>query len=244
MEKEAIEKIESLVLNGQTVEVDGQKFSAKDLAPVIYTPAAKALTVHSLLGFCAYINNAEFDKLDKKDLMVIVNGTEKVELVSPLYGKDKIRETLARAELADVEQFPFEDFMSQEKFAIKFRSLFVPDAKNDTNYVLTFASKMSGGTNIETADDGITQNVGVRRGVSGNLVGKEAAKPIVRLRPFRTFREIVQPESEFLLRSRLDSNDAPTLALFEADGGAWKITAMNAIAEYISSMCPGVKIIA
>ena len=43
---------------------------------------------------------------------------------------------------------------------------------------------------------------------------------------------------------RLDSNNIPLVALFEADGGAWRITAMRRIAEYITKMCPDVKIIA
>lgn len=63
---------------------------------------------------------------------------------------------------------------------------------------------------------------------------KSSARPIVRLAPYRTFREIKQPESEFLLRSRIDDNNVPKLALYEADGGAWKISAIHGIAEYIA----------
>ena len=58
------------------------------------------------------------------------------------------------------------------------------------------------------------------------------------------FREIEQPESEFLLRTCLDDKNIPRVALFEADGGAWRITAMRRIAEYIAKACPDVKIIA
>ena len=243
MEKEALDKLESLITQNRTVEVDGQVFSEHSLQPVYFTPCAERLIVHSLLGFCTYINNG-FDGLSKDDVMVIVPSTNRAKLVSKLFGKDKSRETFIAAELCEVEEFPFGKFMTQEEFAIKFRSLFVPSEKNDTNYVLSFVSKLYGGTSVTTEDDGITQQVGVSRGMSGKLAARESAKPIVKLAPYRTFREIEQPESEFLLRTCLDDKNIPRVALFEADGGAWGITAMRRIAEYIAKACPDVKIIA
>ena len=86
--------------------------------------------------------------------------------------------------------------------------------------------------------------MGVSSGISGQLVAKEKAKPIVKLAPYRTFREIEQPEIEVLLRTRIDSNNVPSVALFEADGGAWRITAMKRIAEYISKVCGDIQILA
>ena len=243
MEKEALDKLEALITQNRTVEVDGQIFSEHKLQPVYFTPRADELTVHSLLGFCTYINDG-FDGLSKDDVMVVVSGIDRAELVSKLFGKDKQRETIIAAELCEVEKFPFGKFMTQEEFAIKFRSLFVPSDKNDTNYVLSFVSRLHGGTAITTEDDGITQQVGVSRGVSGKMTEKATLKPIVKLAPYRTFREIEQPESEFLLRTRLDNDETPLVALFEADGGAWRISAMRRIAEYIANMCSDVKIIA
>ena len=242
MEVQTIEKIEQLITQNRTVEIDGQIFSERSMQPVIFTPKADTLTVQSLLGFCAYVNS-EFDGVKKNDVMVIVDDVNRVRLVSKLIGKDRERETLIEAKLRGVDTFSFGKFMTQEEFAIQFRSLFVPSKANDTDYVLSFVSKLSGGTAITTEDDGVTQQVGVSRGVSGKLTGKESAKPIVKLAPYRTFREIEQPESEFLLRTHLDNN-TPTVALFEADGGAWRITAMKRIAEYIGSVCGDVQILA
>ena len=243
MDKATIDKIEELAIQNRTVEVDGQVFSEHELKPVFFTPRAESITVHSLLGFCTYINDG-FDGLAKDDVMVVVYDTDYVALVSKLFGKDKQRESVIDAMLCDVEKFPFGKFMTQEEFAIKFRSLFVPSEKNDTNYVLSFVSKLYGGTSVTTEDDGITQQVGVSRGMSGKFAARESVKPIVKLAPYRTFREIEQPESEFLLRTCLDDKNIPRVALFEADGGAWRITAMRRIAEYIAKACPDVKIIA
>ena len=51
------------------------------------------------------------------------------------------------------------------------------------------------------------------------------------LAPFRTFSEIEQPESSFVLRV----NDRGRVGLFEADGGAWRNTAMLRIKEYLDN---------
>lgn len=53
-------------------------------------------------------------------------------------------------------------------------------------------------------------------------------KPRVALRPFRTFLEVEQPVSEFLLRLDDDGN----VGLFEADGGMWQQTAKASITAY------------
>ena len=54
----------------------------------------------------------------------------------------------------------------------------------------------------------------------------------VTLRPYRTFTEVTQPESEFVFRMKDDSMSV-YCALFEADGGAWKREAMKNIKEHL-----------
>lgn len=62
-------------------------------------------------------------------------------------------------------------------------------------------------------------------------IGKEAVPNPVYLKPFRTFTEITQPESAFVLRMR--ESGGIQVALFEADGGAWKNEAILAIKDYL-----------
>lgn len=57
---------------------------------------------------------------------------------------------------------------------------------------------------------------------------QEALDLIEALRPFRTFLEVEQPESEFLLRVDPDEG----IGFFEADGGIWKLEAKKNIADY------------
>ena len=55
---------------------------------------------------------------------------------------------------------------------------------------------------------------------------QQTVQPIVHLQPCRTFLEVEQPASDFLLR--LSKSGYP--ALHEADGGAWKLEAKRNIA--------------
>ena len=63
------------------------------------------------------------------------------------------------------------------------------------------------------------------------------------LRPIRTFIEVEQPASDFIFRLRTGAEDKVLAGLFEADGGAWKITAMSNIVKYLRETLKGVEII-
>jgi|SRR5579859_1922838 len=67
------------------------------------------------------------------------------------------------------------------------------------------------------------------------VLKREAAKNLVQLAPYRTFRDIEQPVSTFLFRIQQSGENMPTFALFEADGGAWKIEAVQKIAARLSA---------
>jgi hypothetical protein len=245
MDKQTIEKIEQLVIEKTVVEVSGRQYTPAKLTPVIFNPLVSEVEVHTLSGFCDFISH-DIDGMiiDKVQLGHVVNHN-RVEVLSSLRGDDRKRESLIVATIdKNMETFPFGEFMSQEKFAIRFRSMFEPHKGDDTEYVLAFASSLAGGTSIKTDDDGITQAVQVKRGISGTLKDEKASRPIVKLSPYRTFREIEQPQSEFLFRIRLNQNEQPEVALFEADGGKWIHDAILKIAAFITSRLPELRIIA
>lgn len=107
------------------------------------------------------------------------------------------------------------------------RSLFIPN--EGTAYLLDLLSRMTDENSVSTNDNGVTQTVSTRQGVALNAVVE--IKPRVMLRPFRTFLEVEQPESEFLLRVDADKG----IGLFECDGGIWKLEAKKNIADYFQS---------
>lgn len=233
--KEAIDKIEDLVTQSVVVEVDGKKMSTRNLHPATFEAVAQPLFVSSLTGFVDFVNR-NIDKLDlNAHYIAVVDDVYKVALTSALFGIKKNREILIEACLnGRMESFPFGRFLPQEDFIIKLHSLFQKKEDDDFEYVSALVSKIKQADSADTEDDGITQNITVKRGVSGALVGKENVKPIVRLSPYRTFREIEQPESQFLLRIKTEDG-IPHIALFEADGGQWRNEARTAIAEFLKA---------
>jgi hypothetical protein len=108
---------------------------------------------------------------------------------------------------------------------------------------MPFVSRLTVTDEVGVHDDGITQEVSVKRGMSGALKEPGSFKPIVVLKPYRTFREIDQPESQLLFRMKAEEGKVPTLALFEADGGKWKIEAVQRIAEYFLERLDGIKVV-
>ena len=100
-------------------------------------------------------------------------------------------------------------------------------ATRDRDYLLALLSHIDTSQGVSTMDNGVTQEVSVRRGVA--LKEQQTVQPIVHLQPYRTFLEVAQPASDFLLR--IDKDGHP--ALYEADGGAWKLEAKRSIAAYL-----------
>jgi len=65
------------------------------------------------------------------------------------------------------------------------------------------------------------------------------------LRPYRTFLEIEQPASAFVFRLRRGrEGELPTCALFEADGGRWKLEAIERIRDYLKEQLSEIAVIA
>ena len=70
-------------------------------------------------------------------------------------------------------------------------------------------------------------------------VADVTVKNPVELTPIRTFREIEQPESPFVLRFDENGN----CALFTGDGAAWRLLAVARIAEYLKNNLTGYNVV-
>ena len=86
---------------------------------------------------------------------------------------------------------------------------------------------MSREQSMRKSDDGMTQTVQVQTGVV--TVGDVSLKNPVPLTPLRTFYEVDQVTSPFILR--FDEN--ARAALHEGDGGAWRLKAVTAFADWL-----------
>ena len=136
------------------------------------------------------------------------------------------RRELCVAEAVDIPGFRDRTY-EYEAAIIALRSRFAPS--EDQAYVLDLMGHLVSEQTVQTEDDGITQSVQVNTGVQMTKITQ--VKPIVRLRPYRTFQEVPQPESEFLIR--LDGNR--NLTITEADGGMWRLEARKTIKSYLES---------
>lgn len=228
MNAEAIEKIRS-ISQPVIVTVDQDRFSTIPLKRIPKELNADPLEVSTLSSLVQYI--LQFKETYKPiPLLVHIVSHTRVELITAL-DRDRNRETLIVAK-ADTPRIPFDTFIDNEKMLIAVQSMFIDDPDTDRAAVLKFAGTVTNGSIKEYGDDGITQKATIKQGVASKA---EAIVPSpCRLRPFRTFIEVRQPESQFIFRMRERGNDQIESALYEADGGAWKLEAKENIKNYLS----------
>lgn len=224
------EALQYLVELGKAEEhtINGDTYSDKPLHRIdMYIPKANAIEMHTLTSLVDYIKS-DVDAMSEKMIVEVASPT-KVNLHSQLdYNRD--REKLVSVS-ARVPEFSFNNFMDQEKFCINLQSKFIDDPQTDRSLILKFAGTVEAGTVAEYGDDGITQKATVKTGIASK--GDAIVPNPVKLRPYRTFLEVEQPISEFIFRMKQDKYDGINCAIFEADGGAWQISATKAIKEYL-----------
>ncbi|KEQ25553.1 hypothetical protein [Paenibacillus tyrfis] len=228
MIKEAIDKILSLAKHTapiQTVEIDGQTYTNAELTK-IRKPLIDHIEVHNLSGIVEYLLS-DFD-LQLPVILHVISPTE-VRVLTSLNG-DFNRSTLITA-TALLPRIRFNDYHDLESFNILLQSCFVPavseDLRNDREAVLRLVGNVKDEQVMSFGDDGISQSVAAKTGVA--TVENVPVPNPVHLKPFRTFVEIEQPLSPFVLRLK----KGPEAALFEADGGAWKVMAISGIKAYL-----------
>lgn len=126
-----------------------------------------------------------------------------------------------------------------EGIVVLLQTCFVRNA-GDWVKALTVAGNVSDGVTRDFSDDGISQAGTIRSGIAS--MADVAMPNPVQLAPYRTFPEIEQPLSSFVFRARSGGGDSkPTFALFESDGGAWRIEAMQRISDWLGAEAEKVK---
>ncbi len=224
MIKEALQYLISLG-NTEVTEVNGQQYSTQPLH-LVEEARAKAIVVNSLSGLVDYLKS-EFDGSGQR-LIHIASPTE-VNVYSHL-NNDMARNTFMQAK-AMIPQFRFGSWHSPEEFIIALQSVFV--SNEDRATMLQIVGNIKDETVTSLGDDGVSQQVRAKTGVA-TVADVKVPNPVY-LRPYRTFVEVAQPESAFVFRMR----SGPECALFEADGGAWKVEAMDTVRNYLAENLQG-----
>lgn len=243
MSKEAMEYLVSLGCKTKdinTFEHNGEIYYMDhdgDLrrVPVPAETRPDGVMTRTLRGLVDYLRH-DIDDVVKEagPLMVFVEGYERIAVLTKAYGRDKKRDLVARCYI-DLTSFPFDYYLDSEDFMVKCMTLITQT--EDRDKVLSLVGRLKHEQSNEVADDGISQRVTVKTGVAA--VGDVAVKNPVYLAPWRTFQEVEQPTSAFVLRFR----EGPQVALFEADGEGWKNQAVANIGDWLRRELAGINVV-
>ena len=211
---------------------DGRVYATDGLSAMI-NPEPPVLNVATLTALVDYFKSG--DNHADKGMVQVVSPTQ-VHLLSTVQPPFAQRTTFLKA-TAKPTKFAFGSYMELERLNIGLLSEFKPNAVRDT--LLSVLSKIKTENGVTFEDDGVTQKVTVKNGVA--CIGQSTLPKTVKLRPYRTFLEIEQPEGEYLLRLKQtgDGKDVCiTGALIEADGGKWEIDAIQSIQAWLADRLP------
>lgn len=204
----------------ELVEADGNIYSTRQLNRLNVEHDVNAINVRSLSGLVDYVKST-FDH--ERPVMIHVKSPTEVNVFDALNDIND-RRTYVKAG-ALLPSITFEQFVDREKFQIMLQACFVTNEHKST--VLKVISSIVEDSAVTTVDDGMSQRVTAKTGVA-TVENVNLPNPVT-LKPFRTFAEVSQPESEFVLRLK----EGNRVGLFEADGGAWELNAMANIAAYL-----------
>lgn len=218
MIRDAIEYIVGLGKREQ-VTVNGVEYTS-DRLEVIKEPQPAALQVSTLSSVVDYLK-ANFDAIGK--VIINVEKYDRVSVYSALSNTQNRKNYIVAT--ASVPHSNFDRFLDVESFIIWIQSGFVPN--EDSEIVLKVVGNIKEEAVNSYGDDGISQSVTAKAGVA--TVANVVVPNPVHLQPYRSFIEIQQPLTKFIFRMQ----NGPKSALFEADGGAWKVTATNNIRQYL-----------
>lgn len=235
--------------NAQKVlEIDGQKYTWNrnnycwvPVEPVKFIPkddpVPAGIEFFTLSGIIDYIKeNVEglipTEKGNRLILQVINHGA--VALYSHPSEHHKVRHTIAKS-FAHVPEITFGRYMDTESFNTQLLSKFIETPARES--LFTVVKSMTKEQGCTTADDGVSQVITTKQGVS--MAQNVIFQNPVPLKPMRTFVEVDQPESNFTLRVDEDAR----CALYEADGGAWKNEAVARIRDYLREALEGYNVV-
>lgn len=217
MLKEAIEKIEEMSSPLVYTEDDHSYVlyadHTEELRPAIDSP--ETVRLNSLDALVQLVKKEQQDR----QIFVSVTGHDEVDVYdSPSEDSRWKRNVLYNARAIDIPGWEPEVQMGFDQAAVALMTRFQDGG--DREYTLTLLSQITTGAKVTYTDNGVASTIVTQRGAA--LAQNTTIKPLVKLRPYRTFQEIEQPEGIFLIRI-----SERGITFREADGGMWKLTARN-----------------
>jgi hypothetical protein len=226
MIKEAIEKIEAMA-KPVVHEIDGHTYMLStdgtyvEILPDIPLPAP--INLSSLDAVITMIKTEAIKTISP--VFVSVPTATSVEVFSKaMHDKRENRIIFYKAKATDVPGWDPSTKLAFEQAAVALQTRFQDGG--DREYCLQLLSNITTGAKVTYNDTGVATTVVTQKGVA--LQENQKIRPLVKLRPYRTFQEVEQPEGLFLIRI-----DERGITFTEADGGMWKLTARKTVVDYL-----------
>ena len=239
MIKEAIDRILELSKPMIVKDANDREYSTKSLEPI--KDQSEKLVSQTLTGLLDYMASLYAKDLKHEGLSYVFNITSphRVEIISETLPDWLERDILAAANCKEfiVSDF-FDRWMDCEKFIIRLQTYFAPT--EDLARLMHLVGSVNKASVVTNEDDGVTQRTTIKKGVA--LQKDVTIKNPFVLAPYRTFPEIAQPASPFVLRLK-EYGDEVQVSLWEADKGRWKLEAIKLIREYLRRSEPALPII-
>jgi hypothetical protein len=192
------------------------------------------LEVNTLSGVVDYLTRNP-DALNLRDVVVQILSPTVVSLVAAKPNIYRQREQFLKAECTPRQLPYYGKYREIEEFIVELQTYFVP-SQVVTEILMLISSIQDDGA-VTYTDNGLSQQVTAKTGIV--TVGNVKVPNPIRLGPYRTFLEVAQPESLFVLRLRKGKDgDPPVCALFLADGGSWELAAVQLVRTWLVERIP------
>jgi hypothetical protein len=235
MFEKTIDRILQLDREIVTKEIDGRLYSKDALHRVPYpheNEPAEPIRFSTLQGLADFSIALE-QRLEDEELFFRVESPALVILHGKLQPNNFNKRFSYATALLNHVPFRFSTILNPhwldlEMFVISLQSLF--EETENREKIISMLGNLASENVTNQKDDGFQQKIQVKLGISQKSEVK-LENPVV-LKPYRTFRELDQPEGRYILR--LDNKQGGIhCALFEADGDLWKIEAMLSIKYFL-----------
>lgn len=211
-------------------EVEGRSFALfpggeiKELRPTIDHPDTLELT--SLDALVKLVKTEALIVEDEPLYITVPNHLAVLCFTQADWQNRCHRQTYYKAKASDVPGWEPKVTLPFEEMQIALRTRFqeTPDAV----YAMKLLSDITTGGKVTYNDNGIATSVVTKKGI--DLQSNEMIRPIVTLKPYRTFQEVEQPASTFLIRV-----NERGITFIESDGGMWKLHARQTVKAYLEA---------
>ena len=233
----AMQKFYDMTRKDPVIQIGERNYKLHGYDPV-YEATVDQLMIHTLIGIVEAVKSSlDKEAIGATTLHIHIASETEVFLETDAFGPFLQRHILVESN-AFTGSFQFGKEYTPEEFIIALNSQFLPN--EDLKSLLTLASSITKETSGTIHDTGVSQKMEIKNGIS--MREKVEVKNPFKLRPFRTFSEVQQPESQVVFR--VHDNRGVTCALYEADGEAWKVEAIGNIKAFFNEHLPDITVIA